>query len=319
MSDFPKSVSLIEVGPREGFQFEKGPIATADKVRLVDSLSRTGLQTIQVCSFVSPKWVPQWADADEVTAWFRAEPSVTYTSVFLNVRGLERALAAQRYAVEGHLSLIASETFSRKNTNRGIAETLAGFDAWIDAYQQHHIPVSGITIMAAFGCNFEGDVPRQRVLDLIQQALDIAGARGERPKKLLLADTMGWAAPLQIAQMIDAVRSRWPSLHIALHLHDTRGTGMANVYQALALGIDELESATGGLGGCPFAGHKDAAGNVVTEDIVFMCEELGIDTGVRLDDLITCGRMAEEIVGHPLPGKVMKGGSLSQARRSQSA
>jgi len=170
--------------------------------------------------------------------------------------------------------------------------------------------------MAAFGCNFEGDIPAARVLDLVQQALDIAEAHGVTIKAFNFADTMAWATPLQIKRTVGAIREQYPDIRINLHLHDTRGMGIANAYAGLEMGVDMFDSSVAGLGGCPFAGHKGASGNVCTEDLVFMCEEIGVRTGVDLDVLIEAARLAENIVGHPLPGSVMKGGSLAKLRQS---
>ncbi len=319
MSDIPNSVYIREVGPREGFQFEKGPIPTARKVELVDQLSGTGVRYIQVTNFAHPKWVPQMADADEVAAQFHPIAGVRYDAIYLNERGLARAVAAGKFDLRGVLNLTASDTFSKRNTNKTIAETLEALPGQIKTFEDANVPLEGIVVMAAFGCNYEGDIPQSRVLDLIARALEIAANRGHRPRWLQLADTMGWANPLQIKRMIAAVRERWGDAKINLHLHDTRGTGLANVYAALEMGVDEFDAAVAGLGGCPFAGHREAAGNVCSEDIVFLCEEMGIETGIDLEVLIACARLAEEIVGHPLPGKVMRGGSLSRYRKSASS
>jgi hydroxymethylglutaryl-CoA lyase len=187
---------------------------------------------------------------------------------------------------------------------------------WIKIFQDNGVPIKGGGIMAAFGCNFEGDIPLDRVMNLIQVFEDLSKAYNFRLQEVSLADTMGWANPEQIKRVVGAVQSRWPEVHFSLHLHDTRGTGLANVYAGLEMGIDSFDACVGGLGGCPFAGHAGASGNVCSEDIVFMCQEMGIETGIDLDQLIDCAKMAEEIVGHPLPGKVMKGGNLRQYREA---
>ena len=168
--------------------------------------------------------------------------------------------------------------------------------------------------MAAFGCNFEGDIPVSRVLDLVQQLFDIAAENGVAPKYILLADTMAWATPWSIKRVLGAMRERYPDVEFALHLHDTRGMGIANACAGLEMGVTRYDTSVGGLGGCPFAGHRGAAGNVCTEDFVFMCHEMGIETGVDLEALIDCARLAEDVVGHPLPGSVMRGGGLGSLR-----
>jgi hydroxymethylglutaryl-CoA lyase len=314
MSDLPASISIHEVGPREGFQFEKGPIGTDRKIDLIDALSEAGLTRIQVTSFVSPKWVPQISDAEEITARFKKVPGVQYDALTLNERGLERAIVSGVYSFEGYLSLVASDIFSKKNTNKTIDETIAGLPSRIDIFEKLGIDVRGVSIMAAFGCNYQGDVALSEVLRLVGVGVDLAAERGHRTTSIRLSDTMGWANPLQMKRTISAVQDRWPDASISLHLHDTRGTAMANAFAAMELGVADFDSSVGGLGGCPFAKHKGSASNIVTEDLVFMCEEMGIRTGANLDALIACAALAEDVVGHPLPSKLLRGGSLATIR-----
>jgi len=315
MWDYPKKVRINEVGPREGVQFEKTFIPTEKKIELVDALSQTGLPCIEVTSFVSPKWVPQMADADEVSKGFRKVAGVQYTALYLNIKGLERAAAIARYELEGLLPVIASDTFSQKNTNKTIQETLAGLGEWIQKYEELGVPVVGGSISAAFGCNYEGEVPPDKVVGLAADIEKVLKERGYALKYLTLADTMGWGNPQQVQTLVGKLKSRWPDLHIRLHLHDTRGPGLANVLAALQMGVADFDASVGGLGGCPFGGHKAAAGNICTEDTVFMCQEMGIETGVDLDKLIECANQAESIFDHELRGKVMKAGSLQKFRR----
>jgi len=315
MWDYPKKVRINEVGVREGVQFEKTFIPTEKKIQLVDALSQTGLPCIEVTSFVSPKWVPQMADADEVSRGFKKVPGVRYTALYLNLKGLERAAAVGRYELEGLLRIIASDTFSQKNTNKTIQETLAGASEWIQKYEELGIPVIGGDISAAFGCNYEGDVPPDKVVGLAVELEKVLRERGYALKHLSLADTMGWANPRHIQTLVGKLRERWPDLHIRLHLHDTRGPGLANVLAALQMGVDDFDASVAALGGCPFGGHKAAAGNVCTEDVSFMCQEMGIETGVDLDRLIECANLAESTFGHELHGKVMKAGSLEKFRK----
>ncbi len=314
MSDLPKSIRINEEGPREGFQFERGPIPTARKIDLVDALSRTGLDHIQVASFVNPKNVPGMADADDVVQGITLHPGVHYTGLWLNEKGLLRALASKRLEVTGSISLTASEKFLIRNQNRTLAENIEAQHRIIEMYKDHEVPVERGSIMAAFGCNFEGDIPIPTVLRLVQTILDLAAEHGVGIKVMNLADTMAWATPLSIRRVVGAVRERYPDLELALHLHDTRGMGIANAYAGLEMGVRIFDAAVAGLGGCPFAGHKGAAGNVCTEDLVFMCDEMGIETGIDLEALLEAARLAEEVVGHPLPGSVMKGGSLKALR-----
>ncbi len=314
MADMPTSIQINEEGPREGFQFERGPIETRRKIELVDALSTTGLRQIQVCSFVPPKNVPGMADADEVVQGFAPATGVRYSALWLNEKGLQRALAAGKLDVRGSVALTASATFLSRNQNRTFEENVEAQRRIIEMYRQNNVPVERGSVMAAFGCNFEGDIPVQRVIDLAQQVLDLAAEYELEIKVFNLADTMAWATPGSIKRVVGAMRERFPQLRLALHLHDTRGMGLANAYAGLEMGVDIFDASVAGLGGCPFAAHKSAAGNVCTEDLVFMCDELGIDTGIDIDRLIEAARLAEDIVGHPLPGSVMRGGSLRALR-----
>ena len=319
MWDYPKRVRINEVGPREGVQFEKEFIPTEKKVQLVDALSETGLPCIEVTSFVSPKWVPQMADADEVSRGFKKVPGVQYTALYLNLKGLERAVAVGRYELEGLVRVIASDTFSKKNTNKNIQETMASLGEWIQKYEELRIPVVGGDIPAAFGCNYEGDVPPDTVVSLAADIEKLFAERGHTLKHLTLADTMGWANPRQIQTMVGKLKEKWPNLHIRMHLHDTRGPGLANALAALQMGVADFDTSVAALGGCPFGGHKAAVGNICTEDMVFMCQEMGIETGIDLDKLVECANQAESIFGHELRGKVMKAGSLAKFRSGRAS
>lgn len=315
MSDLPKRVRILEEGPREGFQIEKGLIPTSRKIELIDSLSETGLEQIQVTSFVNVKAVPTMADAEEVVKGFTRRPGVRYTGLWLNEKGLERAIATEKLDIRGSLSLTASEKFLLRNQKRTLAENVEAVRSIIKMFKHYNIAINRASIMAAFGCNFEGDISIPRVLDMIQQALDLAEEGNIKIETLSLADTMAWATPLAIKKVVGAVRSKYPDLELSLHLHDTRGMGIANAFAGLEMGVAIFDAAVAGLGGCPFASHAGAAGNVCTEDLVFMCQEMGIETGIDLEKIIKSALLAEDIVGHPLPGTVMKGGSLAQLRK----
>lgn len=314
MSDFPEFVRINEEGPREGFQIEKGPIPSHRKIELIDALARTGLKHIQIVSFVNPKAVPGMADAEEVVEGITPRQDVGYTGLWLNERGFQRALATGRLDIKGSLVFSASARFLKRNQNRTPEEQLAGQHAIVEMYKQHGVEVERGGIMAAFGCNFEGDIPVPHVVALVGQLLDIAAEHGVTLKTISLADTMAWATPQSIKRVVGAVREKFPDLDLSLHLHDTRGMGIANAFAGLEMGVHRYDAAVAGLGGCPFAGHAGAAGNVCTEDLVFMFEEMGIGTGIDLESLIECARLAEDIVGHPLPGSVMKGGTLRKLR-----
>jgi hydroxymethylglutaryl-CoA lyase len=314
MSDLPSAVHIVEEGPREGFQFEKGAIPTERKIALIDALSQTGLDQMQIVSFVNPKAVPGMADAEAVVHGITPRPDVAYTALWLNDKGFERALKENRLTLRGTIQLCTSEKFLMRNQNRTAEQQLAGQHAIVEMYKANGVPVERGSLMAAFGCNFEGDVPVSKVVALVGQILDLAGEHGVTPSYVTLADTMAWATPLAIKRVVGALRARWPDLDIALHLHDTRGMAIANAFAGLEMGVTRFDSSVAGLGGCPFAGHSGAAGNVCTEDLVFLCNELGVRTGIDLDALIECARLAEDVVGHPLPGSVMKGGALQKYR-----
>jgi hydroxymethylglutaryl-CoA lyase len=312
MSDLPKFVHIQEVGPRDGLQIEPKFVETADKVRMIEALADAGCTEIESGSFVNPRAVPQMADGDAVFAGIRRKEGVAYRALWLNAKGLERAIAHGGVDVNGKLTMTASETFVRRNTNRSIDDTLAQMPEWIALYKANGIEVRTLGLMAAFGCNFEGYIPEAKILELIARAEQVMAENGCTLKTVSLADTMGWASPLQVKRLVGAVRDRWPDLRIKLHLHDTRGQAVANAVAAMEMGVAYFDSSVGGLGGCPFAGHKGAAGNVSTEDLVFSCHEMGIETGIDLDALVEVARMAEGLVGHELPGKVMKGGTLNR-------
>ena len=315
MSDLPKAVFIKEEGPREGFQFEKGDIPTARKIELIDSLSKTGLKEIQVVSFVPGKNVPGMADADAVVAGLHQAAGVSYLGMWLNEKGLLRAIASKKLEIKAGLMLTASETFLLRNQKRTLQENLEAVSRMADLYIDLGIPMHRVSIAAAFGCNFEGEVPPSKVIQLIKQLLDIAAQRGRDIGTIFLADTMAWATPQAIKRLVGDVRDEWPDKTISLHLHDTRGMGIVNAYAGLEMGVTHFDAAVGGLGGCPFAAHKGAAGNLCTEDFVFLCEELGIETGVNIEALLESARLAEDIVGHPLPGSVKSGGALTTLRR----
>jgi hydroxymethylglutaryl-CoA lyase len=315
MSDLPKRIEIKEVGPREGFQFEKGAIGLAEKISLVDALSDTGVGAIEFTSFVSPKWVPQMADAERMVAGIRRAPGVAYEAIWLNEAGLERAARLRdSLTLRPMFGVSGSDTFMRKNTNRTVDERLEELPGWAGRYQALGMDWMDVGVMAAFGCNYEGDVAPRQVVTVLQKVEQKAQSCGSRLGGIGLADTMGWANPLQIKRLVGAVRERWPETPIKLHLHDTRALAIANVIAGLEMGVTHFDSAVAGMGGCPFAAHKGAAGNVTTEDVVFLCQEMGIETGIDLDRMIAAGQLAERVVGHPLPGKLKSGGNLETYR-----
>ena len=319
MRTLPSSVEIVEEGPREGFQIEKGPIATARKIELIDALAQTGVKTMQIVSFVSPRLVPGMADAAAVVAGITPVPGVSSRGLWLNEQGFERATASGRLDIRGSINLSGSDAFLKRNQNRTPAEQLAAQHHMAKRYKALGIPIERGGVFAAFGCNFQGDVPIPHLVGLVGQLIEIAREHGIALGYVTLADTMAWATPASIKRTLDAIWSKHPKVEISLHLHDTRGMGIANAFAGLEMGVKHFDAAVAGLGGCPFAGNAAAAGNVCTEDLVFMCDEMGISTGIDLDKLIGCAKLAEDIVGHPLPGAVMRGGTLARLRAAKAA
>lgn len=314
MASPPSSVHVMEVGPRDGLQIEPTILSVDQRLELIHALVETGIKEIEVGSFVNPKAVPQMAASDEVVSRMNRRDGVVYRALWLNKRGLEQAIAARRIDIDGRLTLTASETFIKRNTNRSIEDTFAEMPDWIATYRNAGVTVNSLGLMAAFGCNFEGYIAQDHVISLIQRVHGVMDEHGCRFEYMTLADTMGWGNPLQTKRLVGAILDRWPDLRIKLHLHDTRGCALANAVAAMELGVREFDSSVGGLGGCPFAGNAAAAGNICTEDLVFACEEMGFSTGIDLDRLIEVATLTERLVGRPLPSKVARGGSLSRFR-----
>ncbi|MGQ0682210.1 hydroxymethylglutaryl-CoA lyase [Bradyrhizobium sp.] len=314
--DLPNRIVISEEGPREGFQIEPGPIATSDKVALIDALSATGLSRIQVGSFVNPKHVPGWADAEAVMAGFARREGVEYSALWFNEGGLQRALAFKgKLTLSGFISLSASEPFAIRNLNRNRAGQIEAMQEYVRVHRQADVPIGKIIVMAAFGCNFAGDISPAKVVETVADGLAIAREAGIELRDVSLADSMGWATPRRVAAAVGAVRERWDDLRIALHLHDTRGQGIACAYEGLRLGVTAFDAAVAGLGGCPFAGQPGAPGNIATEELALLCEEMGIATGLDIEALIEAGRFAERIVGHRLPSAALRSGTLAAFRR----
>jgi hydroxymethylglutaryl-CoA lyase len=290
-------VSVYEVSLRDGLQNERAVIATADKLRLLDALMATGLQRIELTSFVSPKWVPQLADAEELARSARPREGVQLSALVPNGKGLERALQSGLGEIAVFLS--ASETHNRKNVNKTIAHTLDVFREVVPAARAAGARVRAY-VSTVWGCPYEGAVDPGKVIDLAVTLVELGCYQ------ISLGDTIGVGNPRQTRDIVRRALAVLPVDKIALHLHDTRGTSLANIVAALDLGIRDFDAAVGGLGGCPYA--PGAAGNVATEDVVYMLEGMGIHTGVDLDRLLEAGNLAEQIVGRPLPGKVHKAG-----------
>lgn len=316
MSDFPKFVEFREEGPREGFQIEKTIYPIEQRAELIEMLGEAGLKRIVVGSFVSPKYVPQMADTAELFTLIKRKPGVEYSTIWLNEKGFLNALAAQDVHINPMLLYYTSDAFCQRNNNCTMAEMAKRQKGWIDLYRQHGYEVETAGITTAFGCNFQGEIPLSQVLDVVRELMRLCEETGTKVPTLSIADTMGWANPEAVKRMIGGLRNLLPDTRIAMHFHDTRGLGIANLYAALEMGIDLFDSAIGGLGGCPFGGFGNirAAGNISTEDSVFMCHEMGIETGLDLNRLIAAAQKAEEIIGAPLMSRVLHSGGLDRFR-----
>jgi hydroxymethylglutaryl-CoA lyase len=301
MVEFPESVRIREVGPRDGFQNEPETIPTGEKVRLIDLLSGTGLSRLEVTSFVRPDVIPQLADAEEVLGTVQRRDGVSFSVLIPNERGLERALGQRDRFDEINVFVSASETHNRKNVNRSIEESLAGLERTIAAAREAGLGCEGV-ISTSFGCPYDGEVPPERVF-AIAERLAAAGC-----EEVGFGDTTGMANPRQVGEFFAAARERLGGVELTAHFHNTRGQGLANVLAALAQGIDSFESSFGELGGCPVP--PGATGNVATEDVVSMLHEMGVETGIDLPRLLDASRAAQEVLGRPLGAHVLRAGPV---------
>jgi len=302
----PAEATIYEVGPRDGLQNEARQVPTAEKIRFIDSLVAAGIRDIEITSFVSPKWIPQLADSAEVARGVRRPPGVRMSALVPNRRGLETALAAGMKEIAVFMS--ASETHNKKNVNKTIAETITAFEDIVP-----HARAAGVQVRAylstVFGCPYEGDVDPEVVVALTGQLRDMG------VYQVSISDTIGVANPKQVEDVLGLVLAKHPASSLAVHFHDTQGTALANCVVALTLGITTIDSAAGGLGGCPYA--PGAAGNLATEDVVAMLHGMGVKTGIDLDKLTEASRTAATFVGHELPSKYLKAhiGKQARARR----
>jgi hydroxymethylglutaryl-CoA lyase len=295
-------IRIREVGPRDGFQNEPEVIATADKVRLVEMLARTGLKRLEVTSFVRADVIPQLADGTEVLKAADIPDAVSVTVLIPNERGLDNALQVRDAFDEVNLFLSASETHNRKNVNRSIEESLAGLERVVSRAREEGLRCEGV-ISVAFGCPYEGEVPRERVLSIARRLVD-AGC-----EEIAFGDTTGMANPVQVERFFDGLDL---GVELTAHFHNTRGQGLANVLSALRSGVSSFESSFGELGGCPVP--KGATGNIASEDLVSMLHEMGYETGIDLEKLVACAREAQRVLGRPLGSHVLTAGPVEWRR-----
>lgn len=297
MSDLPTAVKVKEVGPRDGLQAESAILSTEDKLRLTDCLADTGLREIETSSFVHPEAIPPLADAAEVFANLKRRPGVVYSAIVPNEKGAHRAVEAG--ADEIQVFLAATEGYNRSNVRMSVEESLQQAARIAQIVREAGIPFVAV-LSVAFGCPYEGPVAQKKVLEFSGRLIELGA------EEITYGDTTGMAYPTQVHELSEAYRQRYPQVPLRLHFHNTRGMGLANVLAALEVGVDRLDASVGGLGGSPYA--AGAIGNVPTEDLVHMLHEMGIETGVDLEALIGCARLLEGLLGHELPGQVMKAG-----------
>ena len=299
----PDRVTIYEVGPRDGLQNESRQVATHDKLALIDLLSASGLPAIEITSFVSPKWIPQLADAVQVARDAVKRPGVRFSALVPNRRGLESALSAGMR--ENAVFMSASETHNKRNVNKTIGETLTAFEDVVGPAREAGVKVRAY-LSTCFGCPYEGDVDPEAVRRLTMTLRDMGVFQ------VSISDTIGVANPQQVQRVLELVLADLPLEQAAVHFHDTQGTALANCTVALTLGITTIDASIGGLGGCPYA--PGAAGNLATEDVVSMLHGMGVETGVDLDKLVDCSRLAASLVGHELPSKYLRAHMGKQAR-----
>ena len=310
MSELPSSVRIREVGPRDGFQNEPEVIPTAEKLRLIAMLADAGFRRLEVTAFVRADVIPQLADAEEVLSRVERAEGVAYSVLIPNEKGLERALAHRDRFDEVNLFLSASETHNEKNVNRSIADSLAGLERTIARAREEGLRCEGV-ISVSFGCPYEGEVPPDRVF-AIAERLAAAGCT-----EIAFGDTTGMANPRQVGEFFASARERLGGVELTAHFHNTRGQGLANVLAALEQGVDSFESSFGELGGCPVP--PGATGNISTEDLASMLEEMGVSTGIDLAQLIEASRAAQEVLGRPLGAHVLTAGPVEWSANAQQA
>jgi hydroxymethylglutaryl-CoA lyase len=296
VTDLPSRISVREVGPRDGLQNED-PVPATAKIALIDQLATTGVGRIEAVSFVRAEAIPQMADADEVWAAVTKNPAVRYSALAPNLRGARRALDAGFTEVEAVVS--ASDTHNRKNVNRSTAQSLDEIAVMTDEAHRRGATLQ-VVVATAWGCPYEGDVPVERVLAVAGRAV------ADGADAISFGDTTGMATPRRVRDLVGSFRSRHPDVPLNLHFHNTRGTGLANVLAALELGVEDFDASVGGLGGCPYA--PGASGNIATEELVYMVEDMGVGTGIDLAAMIEAAAAAERIVGRELPSQVLRAG-----------
>jgi hydroxymethylglutaryl-CoA lyase len=299
---YPAKVEIREVGPREGFQSYHAVVPTESKVALIEALAASGIAEIEVTSFVRPDKVPQLADAEALVATLSPHAGVRYTALYLNTTGFKRAEASTNITNRGWLYTSPSQTFLKANSNTTIEDALAKVPEWCGLFKDHGKEVFGLMVSNAFGCAYEGTVATQKVVELVTRYQEAISKSKQTLREVCLADTVGMGNPMLIESALRALAPL--KIPVSLHLHDTRGLGLVNAYAGICNGVTVFESSVGGIGGCPFT--PGASGNIATEDLVYLCHSLGVETGIDLNALSRAAHLAESIMGGPLPGRVYK-------------
>jgi hydroxymethylglutaryl-CoA lyase len=304
MSDkLPSRVTIREVGPREGFQTTSSVLPTADKLEIISLLTKTGLSDIEVSSFVRPDKVPQLADVDDVVRGVpTTDASIRFSALYLNHKGFIRAMQYPQLNTKGWIATSASDSFLKRNTNSSKRDDLQGVAEWCSLFSSHGKTVHGLMLSNSFGCAYEGEINPKQVMSLIKEFQDSISLCGETLQEVCLADTVGMGTPRIVEELVKGVQDL--GMEPSLHLHNTRGLGLVNAYEGLQHGVSIFESSVGGVGGCPFT--KQASGNIATEELVYLCNSLGIESGVKFDSLIAVACRLEEILGAPLSGTLYK-------------
>lgn len=297
----PQSVTIVEVGPRDGFQMEKAFIPTDLKVRVIDLLSEGALRSIEATSFVNPKVIPQMADAAEVMGRITRRPGTTYKALVPNLKGAERAIEAKADALE--LVIVASESYNRKNVGMSVDQSIAACAEIAKAAASRAVPLE-VVIGTSFGCPIEGAIPEAQVERIARAVAALGIAR------LSLADSIGSGNPVQVTRLVARIKNALPGMPLSLHLHNTRGLGLANAVAGFQAGIDTFDAGLGGLGGCPI--FPGATGNVATEDMVNLFEEMGVPTGINLDKVREASRLMQQFLDRPLPSYILRVGTAPE-------
>lgn len=298
----PQQLTIREVGPREGFQILKKSFPVEQKLKLIEALVKASVPQIEVTSFVRPDLIPQMADAEELVARLPTAPEVEFSALYLNPKGFERAEQSGKLRNRGWLYTSPSNTFLRANNNTTVDKSVAAVPDWAAMFRRYGKRVSGLMVSNAFGCSYEGKISAAAVASLVERFAAACEAAGERISEVCLADTVGMGNPKSVRECIAAVKPL--GFTVSLHLHDTMGLGLANAYAGLLEGVSIFETSVGGVGGCPFT--PGAAGNVATEDVVYLCHEMGIKTNINLERLCEAAQLAEFIIGTELPGRVYR-------------